>query len=451
VPGAKYTWEFKSGAWDGKARLWRDDSEGSPGVILKFPTGMVQKVHEALHLNRYENVNYHDFRQIVPTQLNQTQVPLRPYQHDAIAAALGNTNGALGWWPRGILQVATGGGKTEIAVAMYEMHPVPTFFLVHRKDLLIQAKERFEKYGHTVGQIGNSVFAPSPGLTVATIQTLHKVLKEPEDERHEVLMGKIADTRQIFVDECHLVASTLDKGNMFTETTNKFTRAYARWGLSATPFMRTQYDNLLLEGSSGSVLYKISNAKLIEMGYLTPPNVKMHPVPGKLVGVGNRNWHKIKELGIKLHLERNTLLAYEIAIGPSPVLALVDTVEQGKFLQLLLRKNHDLDVPLLTGLDKAATRRQAVAALRDGSVPAIIATTIFDEGVDIPELQKVVLCSGGKSQYKLLQRLGRGVRKAAGKKVVEIVDCADTHHPTLRRHALERLKLYKQEGFRVNR
>ena len=80
----------------------------------------------------------------------------------------------------------------------------------------------------------------------------------------------------------------------------------------------------------------------------------------------------------------------------------------------------------------------------------MIATTIFDEGVDIPELQKVVLCSGGKSQVKLLQRLGRGVRKAPGKKVVEIVDCADTHHPLLRKHALERKKLFKREGFNVN-
>jgi superfamily II DNA or RNA helicase len=106
---------------------------------------------------------------------------------------------------------------------------------------------------------------------------------------------------------------------------------------------------------------------------------------------------------------------------------------------------------LLSGKDKTATRRQAVADLQSGKVRAILCTTIFDEGVDIPELRKVILASGGKSQVKLLQRIGRGLRLADGKSSVEIVDFADKHHEMVRRHALERMKRFKEEGFEVTK
>jgi superfamily II DNA or RNA helicase len=103
----------------------------------------------------------------------------------------------------------------------------------------------------------------------------------------------------------------------------------------------------------------------------------------------------------------------------------------------------------LSGKDTAKVRRAAIARLQDGSLHALIATTIFDEGVDIPELKKVILASGGKSQVKLIQRVGRAVRLANGKTEAMIVDFQDAHNPTLKRHAAARRKVYKEQEFDV--
>jgi len=194
---------------------------------------------------------------------------------------------------------------------------------------------------------------------------------------------------------------------------------------------------------------------------LTPPNVTIKKVPGVMKikakkGRGHRgnraagdHWREVKDMGIKFNQPRNLMIADEIAKGDGPILALVDTVEQGQFIAQLVYAQTGKEILFLTGKDPAHVRRAAVEQMSSGHLRAVLATTIFDEGVDIPELRKVILCSGGKSQVKLLQRLGRGVRTAAGKTVIDIIDFSDTHHKMLRKHALARKKIYLGEGFNV--
>jgi superfamily II DNA or RNA helicase len=399
-----------------------------------------------------------DNRGLSPIHVQPTQIKLRDYQHSGVAASLSNTLPHLGWWPRGVIKVATGGGKTEMAVAMYEMNPVPTMFLVHRKDLLVQAAERFAKYGHSVGKIGDSKFDPNSDVTIATMQTLHKIIGDPNNARHEETMKLIKNTKQLFFDECHLMASTLEKGNLFVDIASHFENAACRWGLTATPFMRGSFDNLLLESVTGEILYEISNDQLIQMGYLTPPKIRVIDVPGKTVVKRPKNrggagdyWRLVSGACIVDHVKRNELIAKEILKGKGPMLCLVSTITQAENIQAAIKKLGGAVPMLLSGKDKTATRRQAVKDLQSGKVRAILCTTIFDEGVDIPELRKVILASGGKSQVKLLQRIGRGLRLAKGKKSVEIVDFADKHHDMVRKHALERMKRFKEEGFEVTK
>jgi superfamily II DNA or RNA helicase len=352
-----------------------------------------------------------------------------------------------------VIRVATGGGKTEMAVAMTEMNYVSTVFLVHRKDLLIQARDRFNRYGHDVNVIGDSKFEirNSP-VTIATMQTLNRIVSDPSDKRHVETLKLIAGCRQLFIDEAHLMASSLDKGNLFCSLANYFVNATFRWGLTATPFMRAKYDNLLLESATGGLLYDVSSAYLIDKGFLTPPKVRMIKVPGKLEVKREKKskpgdyWRKVADKGIRFNQIRNQLVANEV-FGQGPILCLVATIEQGVVIQSML--DPSMQVEFLTGQASSAERRDAVKALRSGQIDAIMATTIFDEGVDIPEIRKVILASGGKSQVKLLQRIGRGLRLAAGKHSVEIVDFRDEHHHMLLKHAEERLKVYHEEGFEV--
>ena len=95
--------------------------------------------------------------------------------------------------------------------------------------------------------------------------------------------------------------------------------------------------------------------------------------------------------------------------------------------------------------------RQAVARrLRRGDTQVVIASVIWQEGIDLPEVRSVVNAAGGRSVIAALQRLGRGMRVAAGKNEVELWDFRDSGHRWLSRHTKERLAAYLSEGFEVN-
>jgi superfamily II DNA or RNA helicase len=444
VPGAKYTWNFRNGDWDGKVCLVKKTDNHF--TVL---TGLVPTILEAL---KGTSLDFRDFRGLNTPNLQQSNVQARPYQAAATNAALSHTLPDLSWFPRGIIKVATGGGKTEIAVMIYEMNPVPTMFIVHRKDLMTQTIDRFKSYGHSVGQIGGGDFKPDSKFTVATFQTIRSTLAGKNEKKKKALVKLLNNCEQVFFDEAHLMASSLDRGNTFCDIAKELRGANCRWGLTATPFMRDNYSNLLLEGITGKLLYEIGSAELIKLGYLTPPKIIMLKVPGKLQIAPPRgrrsnkasgdHWRKVFDLGIKYHPARNQLIAKELLRGQGPNLCLVTTIEQAKYIQTITGSS----VPLLDGSDDADTRKAAIEGLRSGKIRAIIVTTIFDEGIDIPELRKIIMGSGGKAPVKALQRLGRGTRLAANKEEVEIIDFNDAHHAILQRHTEARRAIYKAEG-----
>ncbi len=458
VPGARYTYLFKSKQWDGKAKLWEDLEVAGEHVGVTIRSGLIPRLTSLLDAGKVEWQPGSDWRNLqTDYQLQPTQVKLRGYQYEAVSAAFLNKQEGFGWSPRGVQEVATGGGKTEIAVAMYEMNPVPTFFLVHRKDLLIQAKERFEQYGHAVGIIGGGEFKVEPGLNIATMQTLKKIFERPGSPRAGVLAALMADCQQVFFDECHLMASSEEKGNEFISVADKFDVPF-RWGLTATPFMRAQYDNLLLEGVTGASLYKISSKQLIDLQYLTPPKIIMKHIPGDLNIVKERgrsnqvhakHWRKVENMGIKFHEKRTKAIVRDIQAYPKPMLVLVKTVDQATYIQNVYKSQTGRALCFSSGKDRASIRRHNVQKLRDGDLDVLLVTTIFDEGVDIPELATVILAGGGKSTVKTIQRVGRCLRLAPGKEVATIIDYQDGHHAMLKKHAKARRKVYIEQEFEV--
>lgn len=477
VPGAEYLYAFKSGQWDGTAELWQQIANRSNAQYQAFRvrSGLMPKIVDAIRGVGYpvqvgfdsragiQGIPYKFQPTRIPYKFQPTQVPLRDYQTAALSAALRNAHHTLGWWPRGVLEMATGSGKTETAVAIYETNPVPTFFLVHRKDLLIQAKERFEKYGHRPGIIGAGIFEPRSDLNIATMQTIASITQDKnfDTTKWHALTGLIGRNRQLFIDECHLCAATVEKGNEFVGICDLFINSTFRFGLTATPFLRSKYDNALLEGVAGGPLYQVTSKQLIDAGFLTKPKVVMKQVPGQILinsdwrklknstKARGEHWRKVEDKGIKFNELRTRTIIEEICKGPFPCLVLVKTVDQANFIRTLYYNLTQQELPFLSGSDSASTRRAAVEALNNGNLPVVMATTIFDEGVDVPALAKVILASGGKSQVKLIQRVGRALRLHAGKKEALVIDFADEHHAMLKRHAEERRAVWREQAFEV--
>ncbi len=449
APGAKYMRTHKlyfrtkgKKGWDGKTNIV---SKLTVSGSCHFPTGMLPHIYgQITAVVPKNNVTFNDLRVQAPQVSGQHTIQLRDYQQDALDAALGNTFAGMPW-PCGVLKIATGGGKTEVAVAMYQATQVPTVFVVHRKHLIKQAIDRFKKYGIQAGQIGDSVFDPQPqGITVATIQTLHNVLKSGDMSK----ISQFIKAQQIFFDEAHLAAAKLDKGNQFILLSRQFRHAFMRWGLTASPFMRDTYSNQLLMGATGDIVYEISSDTLIKAGYLTKPKVtiiKMPPVTGP------KDWPECYESAIVLNSQRNLRIINELKKVPKPVIVMVNRISHAKALQNIANSLgiSSPALPIIKGSSSSEERAQMIADLQSLKIKHIIATVVFDDGLDLPELRSIIMAGGGKSKVAMLQRIGRGLRIAKGKKEFVLVDFKDSSGHILKRHSKQRRETWEDEGFEI--
>jgi superfamily II DNA or RNA helicase len=121
------------------------------------------------------------------------------------------------------------------------------------------------------------------------------------------------------------------------------------------------------------------------------------------------------------------------------VLILVNQTAHGQELLELLPEAHFVHGGLESGV-----RRRCLEDLERKLRPILIATTLADEGLDVPSLDAVILAGGGKSATRTYQRIGRTLRPAPGKTHARVLDFFDDL-PYLRQHSQARLNLYRQE------
>ena len=429
APGYRYSKLYKLKKWDGKVCLLKDK---------QFPTGLIPR----LNLNS----NITDNRFIKSIKLSCPTISLRDYQFQVVKQAFENKYKGL-WWPRGVIKVATGGGKTHIAAAMIEMTKVPTLFLANNKQLVTQTKAKFESLGLKT----NTLSDPGP-LVITTVQSLmswafnRKQISENLINKADRMIDYLKTVEQIFVDEAHGIASSLEKGNLFTQALNLMPNAYMRWGLTATPFMRAEYHNLLLEATTGNLLSDISTQYLIERGYLVKPEIFIHSTEKLKIP---REWPECYLLGIVHNEQRNKKIAQLIKEENGPILVLVKNIAHGKFIEDYT-KNLNINIEFINGEeDDIKEREKVIRKLQSGKLKAVISTRILDQGIDIPELRTLILAGAGKSISTLIQQLGRALRPASGKSTVHVHDFLDHTAPKLYEHSLKRQKTWQSENHSI--
>jgi superfamily II DNA or RNA helicase len=144
--------------------------------------------------------------------------------------------------------------------------------------------------------------------------------------------------------------------------------------------------------------------------------------------------------------ERNALIAdlvvAEAAAGKL-CLVLSGRVDHCEALCTLIR-TRGVQAELLTGSVKKDRRTELLNAARAGTVPVLVATTLADEGLDLPALSRVFLTYPGRARGRTLQRLGRLMRTHPDKNDAVLFDFVDRKVPVLRRHHVERRRLYAE-------
>jgi superfamily II DNA or RNA helicase len=413
--GYQFMPRFRNHQWDGYISLMH-----SP---ISFPTGFVNMIDKALQDQGYE-VDYEAYPWLdthwVNVQVELDGITLRDYQLDAARNMLAHY--------RGIAKMATNSGKTEVMAAIIKMLGCPkTFVFLHRKELLYQTAERFEKrLGIKVGKIGDGIFEPE-NVTVSMIQTAANRAVMPYEF-----------TQLVMVDECHTASS-----DSYLDVLSKVPGKY-RYGFSGTPLKHDVLADMKLIGMTGDVVVEVTNKELIDQEYSAKPVV--HIIKrGKRGDDWGNPYRDAHSTYIENNDERNNKIAELASSQTGTVLVIVNRIKHGKTLEALIPGAH-----FVCGSDTTEVRLDTLDAMRDGG-GIFIASPIFDEGVDVPALDCIILADPGKSYVKLLQRIGRGLRRKEGHNVLTVYDFLDNDNKHLHSQSKRRMAIYEEEQFDIQR
>lgn len=456
VQGAKYAASYrgyynKDGQfvkWDGKQRLLKKN--------LEFPFGLLERVENFYKKDnrsyrlvdcRESKTNNHSIDII--SKLKSLGKDPYPYQLEAVDA--------INKKDCGIIRLATGGGKTIVAALMTANFGKRTIVYVIGKDLLYQIHGLFQSlFDQKIGIVGDGL-CDIQDINVASIWTIGQavglnktgIVDESDDEkdidpqRYQDIREMMAGAKVHIFDECHVAAC-----KTIQEISQNINPEHI-YGMSASPW-RDDGADMLIECILGRTIVNISASDLITNGYLVQPIIKFLSVP-KLEGLGKKPHFQTV---YKKYIVENDVRNGQIIKGAEKLveqgyqtLVLYNSVAHGASLYQALDKR--LPCTLLSGKDNAEVRNAAKKNLEDGKIKCIVASKIFDIGVDLPSLSGLVIASSGKSSVRALQRIGRVIRKYPGKKQSAIIDFYD-QAPFLRDHAIERRKIYcSEEKFQV--
>tara|TARA_R110000851_G_scaffold241146_2_gene393769 strand:+ start:78 stop:725 length:648 start_codon:yes stop_codon:yes gene_type:complete len=196
----------------------------------------------------------------------------------------------------------------------------------------------------------------------------------------------------------------------------------------------------------GPVIDETSISELIEQGFLTPPVIQIMKAP-KVELQPDFDYRSVYEECITENEKRNELIqeiVEKVSEKPSKTLILVKDLKHAQKLHDMLPGSYKLE-----GKDSLEQREKIVNEFKSKKSSIIIGTTIFQTGIDIPEITHLINARGLKSEIATIQALGRALRTHKSKQQVYIYDFMDDA-PYLTQHSKHRIRAYKSLGFEVN-
>jgi superfamily II DNA or RNA helicase len=397
---------------DGTISTWR-------GFLYRLKQAKIINVED----NFYENFDTN------PVPLENYEA--RDYQINAVREWLK----AVNLQGTGLIQSPTGTGKSVMAVmaikSFLKKYPYERIiYLSLNTTLLKQFQDFLQKEGLDSGIVaeGRREFdAQILNVSVMTMYTalrranqhVEKVTQDEIDEdivldsedlteRESVdLMLLLKHTKLIIVDEAHHVPASSIRAIIRNAPDS------IRLGLTATPW-RDKGDDMIIYSLLGDPVVRYRLMDFVKKGVLTPPSVKL-TVLGEYKQFSNYQEEKQYQFDDDENYDKIVSI---IEKAEKPILVLVREKIQLEKLKERLGKNAEY----LTGVDDLDKRYDIIEQFNKGLVKILVATPIFDEGIDIPNIKSLVLLTQGKSKVKYLQRIGRSLRKSKGKEKVIIYD-----------------------------
>jgi superfamily II DNA or RNA helicase len=440
IPGARFMPAVRLGRWDGCVSFF---SMGGQTYVNMLDEILPIIEAEGYHINLTDDRPplQLSFNEIDANYLADTKWPighpaqgqpivLRDYQVEVINKFLHA--------PQSIQEIATGAGKTIITATLSKLcEPYGrTVIIVPNKSLVTQTEEDYKNIGVDVGVYYGDRKQLNRTHTICTWQSLNNLMKASKDGLATTTMSEFAeDVACVIVDEVHMAKADVLKQLL----TGPFAHCTIRWGLTGT-VPKEDYNQKSLSVSIGQVAHRISASELQDKGILANCHVNIIQTEDFVA----YKTYQEEQKYLTTTKTRMGFVANEIKdIAQSGnTLILVNYVKTGELLEELID-----DAVFVSGKTKVQDRKEEYDEIKTASNKIIIATYgVAAVGINIPRIFNLVLIEPGKSFVRVIQSIGRGIRKAQDKDHVQIWDITSTAK-FAKRHLTARKKFYKEANY----
>jgi superfamily II DNA or RNA helicase len=444
LPYARHMPAFKLGRWDGTKSYFGIGGNGylaNLDVILPIVEEAgyeiaVEDLRKPLSF-KFESINenyWADQGKVWPDGHEQAGQPilLRDYQYEVVNKFLSN--------PQSIQEVSTGGGKTITTATLSQLcEPYGrTIVIVPNKSLIIQTEEDYINLGLDVGVYYGDRKELGRKHTICTWQSLN-LLDQKEYDHEALTLAEFVDgVTAVIVDECHSV-----KGDVLHRLlTQNFRNCAIRWGFTGT-VPKEDWEKQSLLSSIGPLIHQVTARELQEKDVLAQLSINI------LQTNDLRTFRSYAEENNFLVTDPTRLawLANTIKniAKDGNVLVLINRIETGKRLQELID-----DCVFISGSVKLAERKEEYDEIKTSDNKIILATYgVAAVGINIVRLYNVVLVEPGKSFVRVIQSIGRGIRKGKDKDFVTIWDIGSNCKYS-KRHLAKRKEYYRDAQYEYN-
>lgn len=447
LPYARHMPAFKLGRWDGTKTYFGIGGSGYLAhldVILPIVEGDGYDI-EVEDLRIHHDFKFHPVTENYWADQGKTwpkghpeagkPIILRDYQYDVINKFLEN--------PQALQEVATGAGKTITTATLSAMcEPYGrTMVIVPNKSLVVQTEEDYRNLGLDVGVYFGDRKELGKTHTICTWQSLNVLDKNSYDSDTLTLAEFCEGVVAIIVDEVHQA-----KADVLTKLlTQNFKNCAIRWGLTGTvPKEAWEFQGIL--ASIGPVIGNVSAHDLQQKGVLAQLHINILQTNDIQVF---RNYAD-EYTWLVTDDNRLTWMSEKIRdlSQSGNTLVLVNRIDTGNTLSNKISALlGTTDVAFISGAVKLDDRKEEYDEIKTSDNKIIIATYgVAAVGINIPRIFNLVLIEPGKSFVRVIQSIGRGIRKAEDKDHVEIWDFTSACKYS-KRHLTERKKYYKDAKY----
>jgi superfamily II DNA or RNA helicase len=444
LPHAMYMPAYKLGRWNGKVsfcdvagRSYFQLLDRLLPIVVEAGYEVEVEDHRTPYEFNFEEVEQDSYDHVMwPKRHPNAGEPiiLRDYQCKVINQFLKN--------PQSLAEVATGAGKTLITAVLSQKveHLGRSMVIVPNKDLVTQTERDYINMGLDVGVYFGDRKEFGKTHTICTWQSLAVLEKATKKGEAEVPIDEfVEDVVLIMVDEVHKAKADVLRDQL----SGMFRNVPLRWGLTGT-VPKDEHEATGVTSALGPVIGSLSSKELQDMGVLAKLDINIFQMKDAPLGFAGYA-QELKWLTTDPARISEISNMIKSISGSGNTLVLIDRIATGDMF-----KDLNPDWVFVSGKMKTADRQDEYDEVSETNNKVIVATYgVAAVGINIPRIFNLVMIEPGKSFVRVIQSIGRGIRKAEDKDYVAVYDITSDLKYS-KRHLTKRKAFYAEKEFKYN-